>query len=86
MFGAHCITNIFYECIDSYTYNYKLHANIQHFTGQLCQRKNISHSTSLAQVEPSFLHVKAQEFYANGLAASTLNTYLAGQIRFTNFC
>ena len=30
--------------------------------------------------------MKAQEFYANGLAASTLRTYSAGQIRFTNFC
>ena len=44
------------------------------------------HSTSSVQIEPSFLLVKAQEFYANGLAASTLSTYSAGQIRFTNFC
>ena len=38
------------------------------------------------QIEPSFLYTKAQEFYANGLAASTLNTYSTGQIRFINFC
>ena len=38
------------------------------------------------QIEPSFLYSKAQEFYVNGLAASTLSTYSAGQIRFTNFC
>ena len=30
--------------------------------------------------------MKAQEFYANGLAASTLSTYSAGQTQFTNFC
>ena len=29
--------------------------------------------------------MKAQEFYANGLAASTLSTYSAGHIRFNNF-
>lgn len=30
--------------------------------------------------------MKAQEFYANGLAASTQSTYSAGQLKFTNFC
>ena len=70
----------------SYTYRYKLHAHTHHFTGQLCQRNSVSHSTSSVPIESSFLLVKAQEFYANSLAASTLSTYSAGQLRFTNFC
>ena len=37
-------------------------------------------------IDVPVLHLKAQEFYANGLAASTKSTYSAGQLRFTSFC
>ena len=37
-------------------------------------------------IDVPVLHLKAQEFYANGLAASTKSTYSAGQLRFTTFC
>ena len=57
-----------------------------HFIGRQLQHNNTSHSTSSALLDPSFLHAKAQEFYANGLAASTKTTYSAGQLRFINFC
>ena len=40
----------------------------------------------MTYVDFRLLHLKAKEFYTNGLAASTKSTYSAGQIRFTAFC
>ena len=38
------------------------------------------------QHRPPLTSPKAQEFYSNGLAITTRNTYSAGQLRFSTFC
>ena len=44
------------------------------------------HTTSATNIDLPFLRFKAEEFYTNGLAASTKNTYSAGQLQFNTFC
>ena len=71
----------------SYSYSYKFYANTHCFYWPIPSAQQYFLLSIIGADRVLYPPCESSKsFYANGLAASTLSMYIAGQMRFTTFC